>query len=108
MSESETQAIANLTSQLRPRVTLSYHSVAGYAIGNEAGDSAGLAALYSQLSGYRNMTGNGGAFDYSTSGTYEDWIAEKLGLPSLIIELASRTYSEFSRNKAALWAMVRS
>ena len=108
MSEPETQVIAALTSRLQPRLTLSYHSVAGYAIGNEAGDSAGLAATYSQLSGYRNMTGNGGAFDYSTTGTYEDWIAQKLGLPSLIIELASSTNSEFARNKSALWTMVRS
>lgn len=108
MSEPETQAIASLTSRLRPRVTLSYHSVAGYAIGNEAGDSGSLAGMYSQLTGYRNMTGNGGAFDYSTTGTYEDWVAQKVGLPSLIIELASSTASEFARNKAALWAMVRS
>jgi predicted deacylase len=108
MSEPETQAIAGLTSRLQPRLTLSYHSVAGYAIGNEAGDSAALAATYSQLSGYQNMTGNGGAFDYSTTGTYEDWIAQRLGLPSLIIELASSTNSEFARNRSALWAMVRS
>jgi protein MpaA len=108
MSEPETQAIAGLTSRLRPRVTLSYHSVAGYAIGNEAGDSGSLAGMYSQLTGYRNMTGNGGAFDYSTTGTYEDWVAQKVGLPSLIIELASSTASEFARNKAALWVMVRS
>ncbi|MDB5177780.1 MAG: peptidase carboxypeptidase [Candidatus Saccharibacteria bacterium] len=108
MSEPETQAIAALTSRLQPRVTVSYHSVAGYAIGNEAGDSGSLAAIYAQLSGYQNMTGNGGAFDYSITGSYEDWIAQKLGLPSLIIELASSTNSEFARNKSALWTMVRS
>jgi len=108
MSEPETRALATFTSQLGPRLTLSYHSIAGYAIANEAGDSASLAGSYAQMTGYRNMTGNGGAFDYSTSGTYDDWIAQKLGLPSILIELASSTNSEFSRNKAALWAMARS
>jgi len=108
MSEPETRALAAFTSQLRPRLALSYHSIAGYAIANEAGDSSSLAATYAQITGYRNMTGNGGAFDYSTSGTYDDWIAQKLGLPSILIELASSTNSEFSRNKAALWAMARS
>jgi len=108
MSEPETRALAAFTSQLRPRLTLSYHAIAGYAIANEAGDSGSLTATYAQMTGYRNMTGNGGAFDYSTSGTYDDWIAQKLGLPSILIELASSTNSEFSRNKAALWAMARS
>lgn len=108
MSEPETQAIAAFTSQLRPRLTMSFHSIAGYAIANQAGDSNTLATLYAQMTGYQNMTGSSGAFDYSISGTYDDWIREKLGLPSVLVELASGTYSEFSRNRAALWAMARS
>ncbi len=109
MSEPETQAIASLTSLLRPRLTMSYHSSASYAIGNQAGDSASLAATYASLTGYSNQTGNSSnAFSYEISGTYDDWIAEKLGLPSVLIELATSTNSEFSRNLKALWAMAKS
>ncbi|MBC7868969.1 DUF2817 domain-containing protein [Candidatus Saccharibacteria bacterium] len=108
MSETETQAIATFTTRLRPRLTMSFHSVAGYAIANQGGDSLSLAATYAQMTGYRNMTGSVGAFDYSISGTYDDWIREKLGLPSVLVELASSTSAEFSRNKAALWTMARS
>lgn len=107
MSEPETQALAAFTSSLAPHLTLSYHSTAGYAIANGCGGSAGLAATYSSLSGYANMTGVGGAFSYEITGTYDDWICEKLGRQSVLIELATHS-SEFGRNKAALWAMARS
>jgi len=86
---------------------MSFHSSASYVIANDAGDSATLAAAYSQLTGYRNMTGVGGAFSYPITGTYDTWLYEKYGLTSLIIELSSSTNAEFSRNKAALWAMAR-
>lgn len=107
MSEPETKAIASFTTSLRPRLTLSFHGAAGYAIGNMGGDSKQLAAKYSALSGYSDQTGKSDtAFDYAITGTYDDWIREKLGLPSVLIELTSNSYSEFSRNQAALWAMV--
>jgi len=108
MSEPETQAIAALTTSLMPRLTMSFHSQAGYAIANQGGDSDALASTYAQMTGYQDMTGNGGAFDYSITGTYDDWIREKLGLASVLVELSNNTNSEFSRNKAALWAMARS
>jgi predicted deacylase len=108
MSEPETQTIAAFTTALMPRLTMSFHSQAGYAIANQGGDSDALATTYSQMTGYQDMTGNGGAFDYSITGTYDDWIREKLGLASVLVELSSNTNSEFSRNKAALWAMARS
>lgn len=107
-SEPETQALAAYTSALQPYLTMSYHSTAAYAIGNGCGNSGSLAATYSSLSGYANMTGNGAAFSYEITGTYDDWICEKLGRQSVLIELATSTSSEFSRNRAALWAMARS
>ena len=107
LSEPESQSIANFTLQLRPRLTLSYHSNASYVIGDPWGDSATLAATYSHLSGYRNMTGLDGAFSYHITGTYDGWLLEKYGLMSIIIELSSSNSSEFGRNKAALWAMAR-
>ena len=87
---------------------MSFHGSAGYAIANQAGDSAALASIYSQLSGYSNMTGNSSAFSYSITGTYDDWMRENYGFTSVLIELSSNSSSEFSRNKTALWAMARS
>lgn len=107
-SEPETQALMAYTSLLRPALTMSYHSSASYAIGNTCGNSASLAATYANLTGYNNMTGVSGAFSYQITGTYDDWICETLGLPSVLIELSTSSNSEFSRNKAALWAMTRS
>jgi methionine-rich copper-binding protein CopC len=106
LSEPESKAIANLSTQLRPILTMSFHGSAGYAIANQAAGSAALAAKYAQMTGYNNMTGVSGAFSYPITGTYDDWLREKYGLKSILIELSSNTYSEFSRNKAALWAMA--
>lgn len=108
LSEPESQAIAAFSIALSPRLTMSYHGSAGYAIGNQYGDSSGLAASYSQLTGYSNMTGVVGAFSYPITGTYDDWLGEEEGLTSVLVELSSNSNAEFIRNKAALWAMARS
>jgi hypothetical protein len=108
LSEPESQTIANFTIQLFPRLVLSFHGAAGYAIANQAGDSNALAELYAQLTGYSNMTGVSDAFGYPITGTYDNWMQEKYGIASLIIELSSNSDSEFNRNIEALWAMARS
>lgn len=108
LSEPESKAISDYTIKLNPTLTMSFHSSAAYVIGNRAGNSNTLAATYAQMTGYRNMTGDGGAFSYPITGTYDDWMNEKYGLKSVLVELSSSSYSEFSRNKAALWVMARS
>lgn len=108
LSEPESQAIADYTSGTRPRLIVSFHSSAGYAIANQAADSINLAAIYSRLSGYRNMTGIEGGFSYPITGTYDDWVREQLDIASVIVELSSNTNSEFWKNKSALWAMIKS
>ena len=108
LSEPESQALADFTLQLNPRLIMSFHGNAGYAIGNQVGDSAALADEYSNLTGYQNMTGNSGAFSYSITGTYDSWLQEVCDLPSVIVELSSNSNSQFSTNKSALWAMARS
>lgn len=107
-SEAESRVLANYTRQLSPTLTLSYHSVASYVIANGCGDSGALAASYASLSRYSNKTGVGGAFAYEITGTYDDWMCQRLGLRSILIELATSTSAEFDRNRAAMWAMVRS
>jgi len=107
MSEPETQAIAALARTLRPRVVLSYHSIGGMVAANQAGNSASLAALYASKSGYGNITGQSDStFEYSISGTADDWYAQALGVPSLLVELGSHSYHQFERNQAAMWAML--
>jgi hypothetical protein len=86
---------------------MSYHAAAAYAIGNQCGNSASKAATYAQSTGYQNMTGVGGAFSYEITGTYDDWICERLGLPSVLIELATQFSAEFDRNRDAMWAMLK-
>lgn len=108
MSEPETKAIAGLVAQLRPRLVLSYHSVAGIVAANLAGDSAALAASYASISGYRNATGaTASVFDYQITGTADDYYAEKLGVRSILIELSSSTYHQFEKNQKAMWAMMK-
>jgi len=108
MSEPETKALASFVQRLRPAAVFSYHSVGSVLAANQAGTSNALAALYSQLSGYRNTTGQtSSTFEYSISGTADDWYAEALGVPSVLIELGSSTNDQFTRNQKAMWAMIR-
>jgi predicted deacylase len=107
MSEPETKAVAALAQALRPKLILSYHSIGGMVAANQVGNSAGLAALYAAKSGYGNITGQSdNTFEYSISGTADDWYAQALGIPSLLIELGSHSYSQFERNQSAMWAML--
>ena len=108
MSEPETQVLANYTRQLAPSLTMSYHAAAAYVIANTCGDSGALASTYASMVRYRNMTGVSGAFSYEITGTYDDWICEKLGRRSVLVELTTNSNAEFSRHKAALWQMSRS
>lgn len=107
MSEPETQAIGALVRQLHPALVLSYHSIGGLVMANQAGFSVDKARTYAQLSGYSNATGQPDSFEYGTSGTADDWYAQQLGVPSLLIELGSHTSHQFSRNRSAMWAMLQ-
>lgn len=106
MSEPETRAIANLAQRLRPIMIASYHSIGGVVAANQAGGSTGMAGIYSQLSGYRNVTGQtGDTFEYAVTGTADDWYAA-MGIPSLLVELSSHTSAQFERNQKAMWRIV--
>ena len=107
MSEPETKAIAALAQALRPKLILSYHSIGSMVAANQAGNSASLATAYASRSGYSNITGQSdSAFEYSISGTADDWYAQALGIPSLLIELGSHSSPQFERNQAAMWALL--
>ncbi|HET6746477.1 MAG TPA: M14 family metallopeptidase [Candidatus Saccharimonadales bacterium] len=107
MSEPEVKAIASLVSRTRPIFVMSFHSIGGVLAANQAGDSSSRATTYSQMSGYRNTTGRTAeTFDYSITGTADDWYAEKLGISSVLVELSSHTSAQFDRNQKALWRML--
>lgn len=109
MSEPETKAIAALSAQLRPRLVLSFHAVGSVAIGNQAGDSARLAGIYAGSVGYGNGTGSSGEiFTYEITGTYDDWLAQKLGVPSIVVELGSYHYRNFGHHRAVMMRMIAS
>jgi protein MpaA len=109
LSEPESQALANYFQANHPRLTLTEHSHGGIVEANDAGDSIGLGAQYAALAGYRAIPtfAIGNFFDYTTTGAFEDWANDKLGLPVLEVELSSPTSSEYSRNLPALWAMAQ-
>ena len=107
MSEPEVQALAGFVQGLQPSLVLSYHSIGGLVAANQAGASSAHASTYASLSGYANTTGQSDTFEYSVSGTADDWYAQKLGVASVLIELSSHYYSQFSLNRAAMWAMLR-
>lgn len=106
-SEPETKALAAFSREVAPQFTMSFHSAAAYVIGNGCGSSASIADRYAQLTRYRNMTGNSSAFAYEITGTYDDWLCERLGRTSVLVELVSNTSQEFPRNKNALWETLR-
>ena len=107
-SEPETQALMNFTQSMAPSLTMSYHAAAAYVIANTCGNTGSLASKYASMVGYRNMTGVSGAFAYQITGTYDDWICERLGRRSVLVELTTNSNAEFARHKAALWEMARS
>lgn len=106
LSEPEAKALADLTISLRPRLLLSYHAVGSLVTGDPGGYSAAYAARYAAMVGYRDATGKSGTFDYDITGAYEDWTYSKQGIPSIVIELGSYGYFDFSYHRAALRSML--
>jgi murein peptide amidase A len=109
LSEPESQALANYMQAQRPAITVDYHSHAGVVQGNDAGDADTLALHYALTSGYSLISNSdtGSVFDYSTTGSFEDWTNQALGLPEFLVELSSPTNSEFSWNRQAMWNLVK-
>ena len=107
LSEPESKALAAITKQYRPRLLLSFHAIGSLVVGDPGGYSAGYAAKYASMLGYRDATGGSGTFDYSITGAYEDWTYRNEGIPSMVIELGDYGYADINAHKAALWAMLR-
>lgn len=108
LSEPESAALASYTQSVRPRLVLTYHSKASIVTANESGDSMALAIQYGRATGYRAVAESqlGGTFNYDTTGAYENWLHDKVGIPTLLVELPGNTANYFSTNRAPMWSMA--
>lgn len=108
LSEPEAVALAQYTRQIRPRLLLSFHAIGSLVAGDPGGYSAGFAARYASMVGYRDTTNSSSSsFDYDVTGSYEEWSYQNESIPSILIELGSYGYFSIAHHRNALWAMVQ-
>lgn len=106
-SEPEAATLRALVTELAPAAVTFWHSQsdAVYASECEAGilsDTLTLMNTYANASGYRAID----RFDaYAVSGDAEGWLAS-IGIPAITVELASRTSTEWERNRPAFVALL--
>jgi hypothetical protein len=107
LSEPEAKAIADLTTRLRPRLEVSYHSQGSLVGANACSSSPPVARQYAAAVGYGTMIGTAEeVMGYTFTGEYEEWMCEKYGTTSILIELPTHTGRYFSKHLDALWQMV--
>jgi hypothetical protein len=82
---------------------LTYHAAGSVVIPNHSGDSNAVAIEYGKQSTVGYRSDGSGLFHYDTTGAFEDWLHDKPGIPALLIELQTRTSSDFSGHRNALW-----
>lgn len=102
-SEPEAIALRNYVDSINPAAAIFWHSRANNVYGSECGeavaaDTLTLMRTYAQAAGYGEVP----VFDaYVVNGAAEDWLAS-LGIPTVSVELESRTSSEFKQNIAGI------
>ncbi len=108
LSEPESSALALYIQSVSPEVVLTYHAVARTVIYNGSGNSANLANLYAQKSGFNVSSSDqeDGIFNYATTGELETWLHDSLNVPTLLIENATMSSNELPKQSPAMWAMV--
>ncbi|HTE22433.1 MAG TPA: DUF2817 domain-containing protein [Candidatus Limnocylindria bacterium] len=108
LSEPESKALANYVLGQRPWLVLTYHAVAGVVIPNGTGNSVAQAQTYDQRSnvGYASNGETDSIFHYDTTGAFEDWLHDKVGIPALLIELWTKSGYELDSHLNAMWAML--
>jgi hypothetical protein len=108
LSEPESKALADYLIKTKPRLVLTYHATAGVVMPNDSGDSDALAKIYAQKSNlsYEPNSQTSQIFHYDTTGALEDWLHDKHDIPTLLVELWTKSGNEFSKNKDAMLHMV--
>ena len=106
-SEPETKAIIALTSQLRPRLEVSFHAQGRLVGANKVGDSVSIGGTYASTVRYATMFYNAEeVMGYSITGEYEEWMGEQFGIPAILIELPSRQGNYLNSQLNALMKLL--
>ena len=106
-SEPEAEALREYVAAINPTAAVFWHSQANNVYGSECGeavapDTLALMSTYAQAAGYGEVP----VFDaYVVTGAAEDWLAS-LDIPTVSVELGSRTSSEFEQNLAGTKAIL--
>ncbi|MEI7539269.1 MAG: DUF2817 domain-containing protein [Candidatus Saccharibacteria bacterium] len=107
MSEPETIALANLTTNLQPRLEVSFHAQGSLVGANQYGDSINIGLLYAANVGYTSMIGHADeVMGYIITGEFEEWAGEQYGTPAILIELPTQNGDFFWDHEPTLWKMV--
>ncbi len=108
LDQPESASLASYINSIGPRAVLTYHAVARTVISNGAGDSSALASIYANNSGFAqyDYSHEDGIFNYPTTGEFETWLADKKGIPTLLVELATMSSNEIYSQRSAMWAML--
>ncbi len=115
-SEPETQALRDYLLMTRPLLTINYHSRGGFLFSGGTEQSSRISRAYADASRYLLPGGgSGGApsvgasagslLGYRATGSMNVWL-RTVGLGGFLIELATSTDSEYSRNLPALRAAL--
>ena len=97
-----------LTSQLRPRLEISFHAQGSLVGANKVADSVSIGDTYARTVGYSTMFYNAEeVMGYSITGEYEEWMGEKMGIPAILIELPSRNGNYLTSQLNALMKMLQ-
>jgi hypothetical protein len=106
-SEPEAQALRDYVQLISPEAVVFWHSKAGniYASECENGvlpETLEIMNLYATAGGYGAVS----VFDaYVVTGDAEGWLAT-LGIPAITVELETREFSEYERNKPAVESLI--
>jgi predicted deacylase len=106
-SEPESVALRDLVIDINPIGVVFWHSQANAVYGSECESgilpgTLNLMHTYATTAGYDAIP----SFDaYPVSGDAEGWLAS-IGIPAVTVELGTRTTTEWSKNKAAVEALL--
>jgi predicted deacylase len=106
-SEPEAVTLRDYVYDITPAAAVFWHSRANNVYGSECGEvvtanTLTLMSTYAQAASYGEVP----VFDaYPVTGAAEDWLAS-LGIPTISVELETRTDSEFARNLAGTKAIL--
>lgn len=106
-SEPEAKALIDLTRQLRPRLSISYHAQGSLVGANQVSISVNAGNVYASTVGYGTMYGMAEeVMGYPITGEYEDWMGEEMGVAAILIELPTPNGNYLNSQLSAIRKML--